>query len=168
MQNALGNVGQRMQSSFSQGGMGHKVLNNVIPRAAEIGGAAALGTALHVPTGLSGVLGHAASAGLAKAAPVAQAALNHAPAAIQGAASAIGGAAKSLGGGFLQHAAEDALGTGKQEMFSGALGRLTGGAAKAVGHTMAPGAMNSFAPAMGALGGAAMGMIPKAPALPRF
>jgi hypothetical protein len=134
IQNTLGNVGQKMQQSFSQGGMGHKVLNNYMPRAAEIGGAAAVGTALHIPTGLSGVLGHAASAGLAKAAPVAQAALQHAPTAVQGAASAIGGAAKSLGGGFLQHAAEDAVGTGKQNFLAQGANRLLGGAGRAATH----------------------------------
>lgn len=146
IQNALGNVGQKMQQSFSQGGMGHKVLNDYMPRAAEIGGAAAVGSLAHVPTGLSGVLGHAASAGLAKAAPIANAALQHAPTAVQGAASAIGGAAKTLGGGFLQHAAEDALGTGKQNLLAGGMGKLMGrgaaGAAATHMGSMMPPAMH--------------------------
>lgn len=163
LRNAAGDLGGKVQQSFQQGGTGHKVLTKHLPLAAEIGGAAAVGTALHIPTGLAGLAGKGAVAAAGHAAPALGAALNHAPAAIQHGAGAIGGAAKAIGGaakGFVAHAAEDALGTGKQNMLASGARKMFGGAAKAVGHTLAPAAH--------AAAGHAMPAIPRAAGLPSF
>jgi hypothetical protein len=43
---------------LSQGGMGHKVLTKVLPKAGEILGGAGAGAALGAPAGMAGLLGH--------------------------------------------------------------------------------------------------------------
>lgn len=132
LMNRLEAVGGGMKNTFTQGGTGHNVLTKHMPLAAEIGGAVGVGSMLHAPVGLAGVMGKAGLVGLGKAAPVIGAAMEHAPGAVDALAHKVAPAMKGVGG-MIGHGVEDVVGTLKQNFGANRLGRMAGGA-PAMGH----------------------------------
>jgi hypothetical protein len=131
IRSAVGEMGGKMQGTFSPGGGGHNILTKKLPLAAEIGGAVGAGTLLHAPVGAAGALGKLGLGALGKAVPVVGHALEHAPHAMDALAHKAGIGLKGIGHA-VEHTGADLLGTKGQALMQGG-----GNIAHQAGHQMA-------------------------------